>query len=125
MIPHIARRLKSEVPADGTVLKPSDYLPILKALDSSNSGTVDMKDVIILFDKHLKSNSSDCSLELRYIANFIEFKANNKNTRGFVESNSKLRGNGAKLLEVEVMSELNKMFLIPVSAANIIYKKLV
>jgi|LauGreDrversion4_2_1035121.scaffolds.fasta_scaffold284749_1 hypothetical protein len=47
----------------------------------------------------------------------------NRNTRQFFENNSKLR-NGSRLMEVEVMSELNKLFSISMSMGNAIYKKL-
>ena len=73
LIPHIARRFKSEQAADGTSLKPSDYLPVIKALDSSNTGTVDTKDVVIFLDRYCRTNTMDCLLEIRYMANFIEF----------------------------------------------------
>lgn len=43
---HIQRRLKSETAPDGSTLKPSDYLPIIKALDSSGSGSIDVIAII-------------------------------------------------------------------------------
>lgn len=34
LINHIGRRFKSEQFSDGTSLKPSEYLPIIKAIDT-------------------------------------------------------------------------------------------
>jgi hypothetical protein len=50
-------------------------MQIIKELDKSNSGLVDAKDLIVFLDKYSKKNSEDCLLELKYIANFLEFKA--------------------------------------------------
>ena len=73
-------------------MKPSDYMPIVKALDPKNDGFVDSKDIVTFFDKNLRANNSDCTFELKYIANFIEFKMQNTNTKAFFENNSKLKG---------------------------------
>jgi hypothetical protein len=47
----------------------------------------------------------------------------NTNTKLFFDLNTKLRS-GSRLLEVEVMSELNKAFNIPLQVGNTIYKRL-
>ena len=74
-------------------------------------------------ERHCKTYALDCTLELKYIANFIEFKMKNTNTKLFFDLNTKLRS-GSRLLEVEVMSELNKAFNIPLQVGNTIYKRL-
>ncbi len=74
-------------------------------------------------EKHLQTYSQDCILELKYIANFIEFKMKNRNTKMFFENNSKLRPN-TRLMEIEIMTELNKAFGVPLSIGTTIFKKL-
>lgn len=98
-------------------------MPILKALDASNSGVVDAKDVIMFLDKYCRTNNLDCTLEIKYMANFIEFRIKSKNTKVFFENNSKLKS-GTRLMEVEIMSELNKTFGFSMQIGNTIYKKL-
>jgi hypothetical protein len=109
--------------ADGQTLKPSDYMPIIKELDSKSEGSVDTKELLTFLEKHLRTYSQDCILELKYIANFIEFKMKNRNTKNFFENNSKLRPN-TRLMEIEIMTELNKAFGVPLSIGSTIFKKL-
>jgi hypothetical protein len=109
--------------ADGQTLKPSDYMPIIKELDSKSEGSVDTKELLTFLEKHLRTYSQDCILELKYIANFIEFKMKNRNTKMFFENNSKLRPN-TRLMEIEIMTELNKAFGVPLSIGSTIFKKL-
>lgn len=45
---------------------------------------IDAKDLIDFCAEHCKSNSSDCTLELKYIANVIEFQKRVRNTKGFL-----------------------------------------
>lgn len=66
---HITRRLKAE-----SSLKPTDYMPLIKLLDSGSTGFVEGKDLLSFLDKHCKNNASDCTLDLKYMANFVEFK---------------------------------------------------
>lgn len=122
-VPNITRRLKTDVGADGTTLRPSDYMPVIKELDIKNEGSVDAKDIMKFLEKHLRTYSQDCILELKYIANFIEFKMKNRNTKMFFENNSKLRPN-TRLMEIEIMTELNKAFGVPLSIGSTIFKKL-
>jgi hypothetical protein len=69
----ISRRLKSATGPNGATLSPSEYMPIIKALDPKASSIVSAKDVISFLDKYCKSNSTDITFDLKYIANFIEF----------------------------------------------------
>ena len=55
------------------------------------------------------------------MANFIEFKVKNRNTKSFFENNSSLKS-GVRVMEVEFMSEINKLFSISLSVANVVYK---
>ena len=98
-------------------------MPIIKELDNKNEGSVDTKDVLAFLEKHLLTYSQDCILELKYIANFIEFKMKNRNTKMFFENNSKLRPN-TRLMEIEIMNELNKAFGVPLSIGTTIFKKI-
>lgn len=96
-------------------------MPIVKALDPKSASIVNAKDIITFLDKFCKSNSTDCTFDLKYIANFIEFQVKNRNTKQFLMSNSTLKS-GQRLLEVEVMTELNKAFGISMKVGNTIYK---
>lgn len=84
----------------------------------------DAKDVVAFLDKNCKNNCLDCTFELKYIANFVEFKAKSRNTKTFLMSNSSFKA-GQRLMEVEVMSELSKIFGVSMQIANTIYKSLV
>ena len=68
MINSIGRRLKQE-----TTIKPSDYLPLLGALDKGSTGMVDCKELLKFCEKYCKSNSTNYILEVKWIANVIEF----------------------------------------------------
>jgi len=47
----------------------------------------------------------------------------NRNTRIFFENNSKLKPN-VRLMEIEIMTELNKAFEVPLQIGSTIFKKL-
>lgn len=79
--------------------------------------------MIIFLDKYCRSNSLDCTLEIKYMANFIEYRMQNKNTKVFFVNNSKLKSD-VRLMEVEIMSELNKTFGFSMQIGNTLYKKL-
>jgi len=98
-------------------------MPIINELDSKKEGSVDTKELLIFLEKHLLTYSQDCVLELKYIANFIEFKMKNRNTKSFFENNSRLRPN-TRLMEIEIMTELNKAFGVPLTIGTRIFKKL-
>ena len=72
MVTQIGRKFKSEQAADGTTLKPSEYLPIVKHLDKG-TGLIQVKEIFKFCEKFCPSNMSDISLELKYIANFLEY----------------------------------------------------
>jgi hypothetical protein len=55
MIAQISRRLKSDTAADGSQLRPSDYMPVIKALDSQNLGSVEAKEILKFLEKHLRT----------------------------------------------------------------------
>ena len=55
MIAQISRRLKSDTAADGSQLRPSDYMPVVKALDSQNLGSVEGKEILKFLEKHLRT----------------------------------------------------------------------
>ena len=95
---HLQRRFKQEA-----ALKPSDYLPIIKELDSQNTGQVEVKAVIKMLEKHSKVYARDFKLELKYMANFLEFRLKARSTRVFFENNSTLRSD-QKLLEIDVLT---------------------
>jgi Ca2+-binding EF-hand superfamily protein len=80
---NITKRLKQE-----PTIMPSDYMPIIKELDKSGSGMVDAKDLLKFFDIYSKKNALSCILDLKYMANFLEFKAQNRSTRTFLQQNS-------------------------------------
>jgi hypothetical protein len=65
---------------------------MLKALDSSKPGLIDAIAVIKFLEKYSRVYAQDFSLELKYIANFLEFKLS-RPSRTFFESNSTLRAN--------------------------------
>lgn len=123
VITNITSRLKREVASDGSTLKPSDYMPVIKELDNKNEGSVNALDAIKFLEIHLRTYSHDCTFELKYIANFIEFKIKNRNTKTFFENNSKLRSN-TRIMEIEIMTELNNCFGVPTSIGTKIFKKL-
>lgn len=107
LVTQVSRRLKT---IDG--LTPSDFFPIIKALDPAGNGLLEVRDTIAFLDKYIQPNKTDYLLELRYMANFIEFKMQQSNTVTFFENNSNLKS-GARLMEVAVMTELNKTFGVP------------
>ena len=57
------------------------------------------------------------------MANFIEFRMQIKNSKLFFENNSKLKSY-TRLMEVEIISELDKTFGFSMQIAKTIYKKL-
>lgn len=63
------------------------------------------------------------TLELKYMANFIEFQMRARYSRTFFENNSKLQPSG-RLLEVEIMSELSKIFGVSMQVGRAIYGQL-
>ena len=123
LISHISSRLKSSTAPDGSKIRPSDYMAVLKVLDKQGVSSVEVKEVLKFLEKHLLTYAQDCTLELKYIANFIEFKMKNRNTKIFFENNSKLRPN-VRLMEIEIMTELNKAFDVPLQIGSTIFKKL-
>lgn len=91
VVAHISRRLKSEKTSNGSTLNPSEYFPIIKVLDPSGVGVIDAREMISFLDKHLTTNNRDFMLELKYMANFLEFQMQNRNTKMFFENNSSLK----------------------------------
>ena len=119
MINSIGRRLKQEAS-----LKPSDYLPMLRVLDRGNTGMVDCKDILKFCERYCsRSNTSNYTLEVKWIANVIEFQKRNRNTKQYFETSTKMKA-GARLMEVELMSELQRNFGISMQAGRQIYKAL-
>ena len=82
-----------------------------------------MKSVIKLLEKHSKVYARDFKLEIKYIANFLEFRLKNRSTRTFFETNSTLRSD-VKLLEIDVLTQLNRCFDISVSIGPTIYRSM-
>jgi hypothetical protein len=92
---------------------------MLKAMDSQKQGFIDAIAVIKFLEKYSRVYAQDFSLELKYMANFLEFKLT-RPTRTFFESNSTLRAN-QRLLEIDVMNTLNKCFDLPLSIGTTIF----
>ena len=113
---HLQRRFKTEAS-----LKPSDYLPLIKELDGQGIGQVEVKSVIKLLEKHSRVYARDFILELKYISNFLEYRLKNRSTRVFFESNSTLRAD-TQLLEIDVLTQLNRCFDVPITIGPSIYK---
>jgi hypothetical protein len=63
---------KNALADDGSTIKGSDYAFLIKALDPSGVGLFDVKTLLSLLEKNCKSFSTDCTLELRYMATVIE-----------------------------------------------------
>lgn len=76
---NITKRLKSQ-----PTVKPTDYMPIIKELDKAGSGVVDAKDLLKFLETYSKKFALNCTLDLKYIANFLEFKALSRSTRTFL-----------------------------------------
>jgi len=95
---------------------------MLKAMDSQKQGFIDAIAVIKFLEKYSRVYAQDFSLELKYMANFLEFKLT-RPTRTFFESNSTLRAN-QRLLEIDVMNTLNKCFDLPLSIGTTIFNQL-
>jgi hypothetical protein len=112
----LQRRFKTE-----TALKPSDYLPLIKELDSQQTSKVEVKAVIKLLEKHSRVYARDFILELKYISNFLEYRLKNRSTRVFFESNSTLQTD-TQLLEKDVFTQLNRCFDVPITIGSSIYK---
>jgi len=92
-------------------------------LDNKKEGSVNAQDIIKFLEKYLRTYSNDCTLELKYIANFIEFKMKNRNTKTYFENNCNLRSN-IRIMENDIMFELNKCFGLPLLIGSTIYKKI-
>ena len=116
LVTHLQRRFKAEA-----ALKPSDYLPLIKELDGQGIGQVEVKAVIKLLEKHSRVYARDFILELKYISNFLEYRLKNRSTRVFFESNSTLRPD-TQLLEIDVLTQLNRCFDVPITIGPSIYK---
>ena len=110
------RRFRTE-----TALKPSDYIPLIKELDSQQTGQVEVKAVIKLLEKHSRVYARDFILELKYISNILEYLLKNRSTRVFFESNSTLRSD-TQLQEIDVLTQLNRCFDVPITIGPSIYK---
>jgi hypothetical protein len=82
---------------------------------------VEVKAVIKLLDKHSRVYARDFILELKYISNFLEYRLKNRSTRVFFESNSTLRPE-TRLLEIDVLTQLNRCFDVPITIGASIYK---
>lgn len=48
-------------------------MPIVKALDPKSASIVNAVDIINFLNKYCKSNNTDSTFDLKYIANFVEF----------------------------------------------------
>lgn len=116
---NITKRLKSQ-----PTIKPTEYMPIIKELDKTGSGIVDAKDLLKFLETYSKKFAFNCILDLKYIANFLEFKAQNRSTRSFLQQNSSKFKIGERLKEIDCMTELNGLFGISSTAGGTIFKKL-
>ena len=72
--------MKTEQGSDNQTLRPQEYLPLIKYLDKGGQGIVEVKDLILLLEKYSSSNTSDFTLELKYMANYIEYRMKNRYT---------------------------------------------
>ena len=80
---NLQRRFKAE-----QALKPSDYMPMIKELDTQSTGLIEVKAVIKLLEKQSKLYTRDFLLELKYMAHFLEFRFKSRSSRVFFETNS-------------------------------------
>lgn len=64
-------------------LSPTEYVPLLKALDKDRKGLIQVRDLLKSLELYSASYDSDIQLELKYMANFVEFQMNNRNTKTF------------------------------------------
>jgi hypothetical protein len=67
------------------------------------------------------TNKTDIVLELKYIANILEFRKRNKNTRQYFELNTQLKPT-SRLKEIDVVSELSSNFGISPALGPVLYK---
>jgi hypothetical protein len=74
-------------------------------------------------EKYSSQYESDCTLELKFMANFLEFQAKSRYTKSFLVNNSKLQAD-KRLMEIELMSELSKMFGISMQIGRIVFNQL-
>ncbi|CDW83096.1 cysteine protease family c02 [Stylonychia lemnae] len=118
----LSQRLKTVRTNDGTSLRSSEYIQMIKHLDKQQRGVVFVKDLIDFLQKHTPDTfKTDCTLELRYIANLIEFQFKSRFTKQYLLNNTNLRDQ-LRILEVEVLTEFQKAFKISMEIGRLIFQ---
>ena len=96
-------------------------MTMLRFLDVKEWGFVFCFDLIRFCDEFLLlTNKLDVVLELKYLAYFIEVKANSNHTLSYLERNTSLR-RGFRIKEVEIVTEFNKHFRLPTQIISVLY----
>ena len=90
---------------EGEPMKADEYIGIIKYLETGQ-GLVQVRDILKMLEQFSSSFLSDHVLELKYMANTIEFGKRQLDTIRYLESNTKLKGGNSTLMEIDLCSEL-------------------
>ncbi len=84
-----------------------------------------MKELLKVLERYSSNwqTNNDVTLELKYMANFVEFQMKARFTKVFMQNNSNLQATG-RVMEVEVMAELSKVFGVSMQVGRILYANL-
>lgn len=82
----VSRALKESTDDDGTPLRPSEYMPLLGHLDKEKTGLINASDLVLFCARYIPQDPKrdDYTYEMRYLANILEYRHNNRNTANYL-----------------------------------------